>query len=151
MSYRGSPMHNLTAQPRRSHASLNAPRPARAAGAAWEPLPAAGWNARRARCRSHSAEPAGAGCGLLACAERCGLFRLLNVGGGGLKWLRACWSVAPCLAPDVTPPSAVSCAALRLAAQGLSSHSVPHCYPTVSDDTPANTSAKARCHATRCR
>jgi len=151
MLHRRLPMHKLTAQPRRSHASLNAPRPARAAGAAWEPLPAAGWNARRARCRLHPAEPAGAGCGLMACAERCGLFRLLNVGGGVFKWLPARWSVARRLAPEVTPPSAVSCAAPRLAAQGLSPHSVPHCYPTVSNDTPAHTLAELRCYAMRWR
>lgn len=144
-------MHVLTSQPRRTHASLNAPCPARAAGAAWEPLPAAGWNARRARCRSHSAEPAGAGCGLLACAERCGLIRLLNVGGGVFKWLRARCSVARCLAPDATLPDAVSHAAPVLAVQRLSSLFASNCQPTVFNDTPAHTWVVFRCHAIRCR
>jgi hypothetical protein len=144
-------MHMLTSQPRRTQASLNAPCPARAAGAAWEPLPAAGWNARRARCRSHPAEPAGAGCGLLACAERSGPFRLLNVGGGVFKRHLARWSAARRLAPDMTPPSAISHAAPRVAVQGLSSGFAPNCQPTVFNDTLAHTWAEARYHAIRCR
>lgn len=55
-----------------TNAALNAPHSGRMAGAGWGPLPAAGGNARLARCRSLTTEPAWAGCSRIASAGRSG-------------------------------------------------------------------------------
>lgn len=90
-------------------------------------------------CRSHRTQPPGGGVRALACAERSGLARLLNVGGQTSRRLTRRLLAAHVAATELTPSGANSDDAATVTAQRLSGDFIVTCLVPVSPDTCAHT------------